>query len=324
MKWNPIGKTGGDYKFIGTFYGQNHFISGIYVSENCAYVGLFGNSNGIEDLTIKNSYIKNLGWITGGISGSVGKKISNCKNINTIVIGGSNSSWSYTGGVIGNISLNGIVENCYNYGTIKVDVSNARVIGGVIGCGSGSSCQINNCINNGNVFALNCERVGGIVGNCNFTSKISNCQNYGKINGKENIGGIIGTLAYSSYKTNSTLEKCYNSGEVIGNNIVGGIVGNLGGSIGNGTVKQCYNKGKVTGTTNVGEILGNSDCTTIVDTITADTPGNLLKDLFWLNGVNNNLPAIGNIDLTDGQKEEYNINLTDENYTYEQFLDLWE
>ena len=101
--WTPVGKTKNTNEFIGTFEGQNCYIQGVYVNQEANFGGIFGNSNTIQNLTIKNSYIEG-GTATGGIVGALrGGKVENCHNINTTVICKEGNYYT-VGGVVGQIS----------------------------------------------------------------------------------------------------------------------------------------------------------------------------------------------------------------------------
>ena len=67
-KWTPIGTKG--KKFSGTFDGQGHTISGLYMKSNGNYLGLFGllASNGksvVKNFKLTNTYFENTGTGTG-------------------------------------------------------------------------------------------------------------------------------------------------------------------------------------------------------------------------------------------------------------------
>ena len=309
VQWKPIGKTY-DNRFLGTFDGKEHIIKGIYVNETSENAGLFGDSNITQNLIIKDSYVKNTSYLTGGLVGVSRGKISNCKNINTTVVGGKyeygTNVLSYTGGIVGQSNSNKIIEKCSNSGKVYVE-NDGICVGGIVGVAMKNN-QIKECENKGDVNAYDAYSVGGIVGHSNAYVTIDNCQNYGKITGLVRVGGITGVI-----NNNSIVEKCYNTGKINGTQQVGGILGLLTGTKGNETVQYCYNKGEVTGTTNVGEMIGCSDCTTIVDEIVSGSAGNVLKDLVWLQN-SNSLPGIGNISLTTEQETSYNIKSTTQSY----------
>ena len=84
VKWTAIGKTSNNM-LKGTFEGNNHTIKGVYVNDSTDFNGIFGNTNSVLNITIKNSYIKG-GSCTGGIVGTLRSgTVENCHNINTQV-----------------------------------------------------------------------------------------------------------------------------------------------------------------------------------------------------------------------------------------------
>ncbi len=67
-EWIPIGDA--FHEFSGKFDGSGHSISGMYCSSDSGFVGLFGRiiDGSVENLTIKNSYIRGVYYV-GGIAG---------------------------------------------------------------------------------------------------------------------------------------------------------------------------------------------------------------------------------------------------------------
>lgn len=337
-KWEPIGigPSSENKIFIGIFEGNNNYIKGVYVNskKNENGHGLFGNSHTIQNLTIKDSYIKGETLCIGGVVGALRLgKIENCHNENTMVIleegegrivGGvigqvsSGTQGAYnctnTGNVIGNsMSSKGNTEaggvagrvstkisNCTNHGMVTGVGAN---VGGVVGC-AGTSSMVIGCYNNGTVTGPG--HTGGIIGCANSNSTISECVNSGTVTGYiVYVGGIVGLMSHDDNVTNSTLEKCYNIGEINGDTSVGGVVGLLGGSEGQGTVVECYNKGKVSGTTKVGEVIGNE---------TNKTGLNTVNKLFYKTNTRG-LTAIGG----EEDNETNKIKGVTDDLTYEQF-----
>ena len=80
-QWIPIGNCNEDSgnlaydtddknAFSGTFNGNNHKITGIYIDTEENFTGLFGYNEGIiENLIVADSYIKSNTSYIGGISG---------------------------------------------------------------------------------------------------------------------------------------------------------------------------------------------------------------------------------------------------------------
>ena len=255
--WTPIGN--GLNLFGGTFDGQGHTVSGIYInSEN---EGLFGYNEGtIKNIGVTESYIKGE-YSVGGVCSSNYGTISNCYNSGTV------SGNSYVGGVCGRNYSGSTISNCYNSG----NVSGSEYIGGV--CGSGTT--ISYCYNTGTVSGS--EYIGGV---CGSGTTISYCYNSGPINGTgedSKVGGVCGSGATISYCHNTgtvsgseyiggvcgnnygTISNCYNTGTVSGSNqYIGGVCGNN-----YSTISNCYNTGTVSGNTFVGGVCGLNDGATI-------------------------------------------------------------
>ena len=126
--WTPIGNS--DSVFAGTFDGNGHTISGLYINitgsyssatKGRLYQGLFGC---VEDGAVQNLIV------TGSVT------IGNEKSVNV----------SYIGGIVG-INDDGKVQNCGFYGTVsaKQNVLNTpkdctKDNGGVVGKGKAAKC----------------------------------------------------------------------------------------------------------------------------------------------------------------------------------------
>ena len=132
--------------FSGTFDGQGHTVSGIYINSENNFQGLFGYNGGtIKNIGVTESYIKG-DYCVGGVCGrNYDGTISNCYN------SGNVSSNDYNvGGVCGD-NYHGTISNCYNSGTINGDSH----VGGVCGRNYGT---ISNC------YYLEGTAEGGIDG----------------------------------------------------------------------------------------------------------------------------------------------------------------
>ena len=91
--WIPIGTIKKNVQDkLGTFEGNNCTITGVYINNNASFEALFGYSNVINNLTIKDSYIKGNSGIAGIVAFLL-QSIENCHNKNTIVYGSRFRSW---------------------------------------------------------------------------------------------------------------------------------------------------------------------------------------------------------------------------------------
>ena len=252
-EWIPIGSDSSRYR--GTFNGDGHTISGLYIDSNDYYQGLFGylstdgdNTGTVQNLTVSGSVSGYL--YVGGVVGYNGGNVINC------TFSGSVSGVSSVGGVVGD--NRGTVENCYNIGSVtgpdNVNSETIVNVGGVVGS---NSFTVTNCYNTGSVtgpVSVNGKttvNVGGVVGYNGGT--VENCYNTGTVTGPDSVNGetIVNVGGVVGWNSSGTVENCYNTGTVTGpvsasgNNSVrvGGVVGyNSSSSI----VTNCYNTGTVT------------------------------------------------------------------------------
>lgn len=187
-EWTPIGL--GKHPFQGTFNGNGHKVSGIYVTKITEVQGLFGWLSGgvIENVGVIDSYMSG-GRHVGGVCGwSTQGSISNSYNAGLIEGGGS----SHVGGVCG-WSLFGSITNSYNVGSIEGGID--ANVGGV--CGVSQSGSISNSYNAGSVTVTatggSTTRVGGVCGGNFDLSSITNSYNAGQVTGQEaSVGSVCG------------------------------------------------------------------------------------------------------------------------------------
>ena len=180
--WYPIGTNSN--KYTGTFDGNGHTISGLYIDSDDDYQGLFGYVSGtVKDLSVSGS-VKGNDYV-GGVVGWNDGSVINC------AFSGSVSGSDHVGGVVGDNG--GTVENCYNTGS----VSGVSPVGGVVGQNSGS---VKNCYNIGEVSG---NYVGGVVGYND--GNVENCYNTGKVTGSSDYSFIGGVVGYNI----TTVTGCY-------------------------------------------------------------------------------------------------------------------
>lgn len=200
-QWTPIGYNKGtddNIPYNGTFDGNGHTVSGIYINTSEDYQGLFGYigiGGTVKDLGIEKSRIKG-GNNVGGIAGYSSGTIEDCYNTGS-VSGGDN-----VGGIAG--TADG-AKDCHNEGT----VSGSDCVGGILGSGADLNGVVNRCYNTGDISGEG--GVGGIAGR-NILG-VTNSYNTGTISG-EYASGIAGGSRMG-------VVNCYNIGKV-GYNAISG------------------------------------------------------------------------------------------------------
>ena len=201
--WTPIG-TSFDNSYTGTFDGGGHTITGLAVTTNDQFVGLFGYLNRAG--TVKNVVMEGI-QIT------------------------SNHMFGCTGGMVGYSW--GTIENCSVSGSVSATVS----VGGVVGVqrdGSITGCSSSATVK-GTLY------VGGVAGWTNFGATLTACYATGnviiEIAPTQNIsgGGLVG------FNDGISLLSCYATGNVTSTGSSTGYV-HIGGFLGDNytTVTACY------------------------------------------------------------------------------------
>ena len=188
-EWTPIGTYGNP--FWGGFDGGGHTITGMTITGDGDYVGLFGechnftaDSSYIKSVTVKGANISGHSHV-GAIAGE-GANISDCYSIENTIC----AAWC-VGGICG--SLTGNISGCYN----SSSVSGNSTAGGIMGSASSERTVgvVEYCYNIGAVTVRQQDSsVGGITDASAHRYNISNCLNCGKITGNgKNVGGIAGS-----------------------------------------------------------------------------------------------------------------------------------
>ena len=189
--WTPIGNNSKTY--MGTFDGQGHTISGLYVNEaKKDNVGLFCYINcsaKIMNVGVTDSYFRGNNHV-GGVCGYANSNCSLTNCYNTGTVSGNN----YVGGVCG-YARDGSLTNCYNTGTVKGEL----YVGGV--CGYSFENSLSHCDNTG---AVSGNAAGGVCGYARDGS-LTNCYNTGTVKGELYVGGVCGFFN----TTACSLTNCY-------------------------------------------------------------------------------------------------------------------
>ncbi len=268
--WTPIGDYSKNASFRGTFDGQDHKITGLYLKNNTTdfsnvnnyYKALFGYCDGvtIKNLSVYGEALASSGRYIAGIAGSVHaiythrtSIIENCHSYVTMTGTPTNNMlYGYAG--IAAAAKDTIIRNCSN----NADITGYQgYTGGIVADASNGTVTIENCWNTGNVHLRGWQSdfrgVGGIAGRLENTATVTNCYNTGNISFfyktqriAQAAGGIVGLVGdtRTSSSTNVTLTGCYSMGEISGeyddNASMGALVG---GSIGDKTTltaEKCF------------------------------------------------------------------------------------
>lgn len=259
-EWTSIGSS--EKPYIGTFQGNGHSVSGIYIdADDRDYVGFFGKmtqaDSWIYDVYLKHCYVKGRDY-TGGICGHSTERIEGCQYEGIV------DGQDYTGGICGGIGerivsctsyanvtgrnmVGGIcgysicwIEKCKNLGQCK----GKDIVGGV--CGNVKSGVVIRCENEGNVTGESCT--GGVCGE-NRSGSLRVSINSGNIHGSTICGGVVG-------RNMTKVIDCYNTGDIFGVSFAGGIAG-LNNSRTKGTIVRCYSIGKIRKGKGFGGICGS-------------------------------------------------------------------
>ncbi|MCL2688260.1 MAG: hypothetical protein FWE57_00240 [Chitinispirillia bacterium] len=135
-------------------------------------------------------------------------------------------------GLFGVIGEDGIVRGI---GVDNAEIIGHHTVGTIAGVNYGT---VDGCFGSGTVKASRQESsAGGLVGVNGGI--ISNSHSYAVVDGRENVGGLVGFLTIAP---KGEISQSYAVGSVNGTSRVGGLAGRVFG----GTVSDCYAAGKVT------------------------------------------------------------------------------
>lgn len=203
--WSPIGDI---TPFKGTFDGNGHTISDLYINNPGYDLGLFGRADGaqIKNVTVignvTGSHVEDdiqsgtyVGLIIG--LGTSATRLTNCESI------GSVTGYSYVGGIAGIVpSSDGVITSCTNHATVK-SIGQGSYIGGIVGMGRGVSL----CVNFADV-TTDGNNVGGLAGQIspdNNGQGMSDCMNVGNVKGRSIVGGLAGDCSAAENGNNYSI-----------------------------------------------------------------------------------------------------------------------
>lgn len=260
--------------FAGTFEGNNHTITGYYITDNQSGMGFFSeiSKSGI----VKNLKLKGRIAPTGSTS-IIGALCA--RNYGAIVncsFDGSVSASDYVGGLVGINKLGGIIADCDCQGYITGE----HFTGGICGENMGTILRSTNGarVNTEerdvslSLEEINLEKTINLLG---FADDTDEKESDSMRKGIVDTGGIAGLSI-------GVIQKCVNNGyvgyEKIGYN-VGGIAGRQ-----SGYMVDCVNNGKIYGRKDVGGITGQAEPYVTID-FTQDTVRQLSDNISKLHDI---------------------------------------
>ena len=297
-KWTPIGTDSS--KYTGTFDGNGHTISGLYINSTAANTGMFGrigSSAVVKNLTLADSVIRSTKNYTGAITGYIddAASVTNCHTKNSVQI----TAAKYTGGITGYQDDTSTLTRCSN----AAEVTGANNVGGISGYNwSKSSASLTDSYNRGSVSGSNL--VGGICAQIYIGGTVSDVYNLGTVQATGTAGGITGVFRWG------TIKSAYNAG-IVKATAKGGVAGRLEASSSSRTVQNVFYSDEY-------EAVGNlNGCTIQNGTATAKTSDGLKaltsEDLGGgfaadTNGINSGYPVLawqnGTVKSDDPEKDD--------------------
>ena len=264
--WTPIGDQASNKDYRGTFDGQNHKITGLYLENTGAfnsvssyYTGLFGLCDGatVKNLSVYGEakaitrYVAGIVGCACGVSTHRTATIENCHNYVTLTGEATNDQIYGHAGVVAT-AQDAVIRGCSNRAEIT---GYEGYTGGIVAVASHGETTIENCWNTGKIHLRGWQSrfrgVGGIAGCLENTVTVTNCYNTGNISFyyktqkiAQAAGGIVGLVGSTSGTHSIALTGCYSMGEISGeyddNASMGALVG---GSIGDNTTltaEKCF------------------------------------------------------------------------------------
>lgn len=180
------------YMFKGTFDGQGHSISGIYMKCTAGNRSLFGSVGG--DAAFRNFSLIHSYFELPSASGKSGFGVLIARTASR-----------------SNIQISNVTIDC----VIKEDGAAFSSVGGMIGKieASRSKVTIENCAVHGKILTTGTQ-IGGFIGNADEQSVqivMRNCTNTAEIHGNDYCGGLIGFAEVEK----ATLTECVSNGKIV-------------------------------------------------------------------------------------------------------------
>ena len=288
IDWTPIG-IDYNHRYTGTFDGGGHTITGLKITGNDQYAGLFGHiGSGGKVMNVKLE----------------GVLIESDNEMSTV---GGIAGWSY-----------GTIENCLVSGSVSGSGKNGSA-GGVVGYQNGgflTGCSSSAKVNAGGI-------AGGVAGTSALGATLTACYATGDVTlesrgtGTYYAGGVVGINTNSS-----TLIACYAWGSVSGSGSGTIYVGGVTGDNLDGTLTACYHaNGTVSGPDGTtGGVAGRNYKAIYDPVITACYWG----DNGQTQGIGYNQAGTGGTMLVDGKRVIWTIAMISMNQALQEAGSEWQ
>ena len=238
IDWTPIG-IDYNHRYTGTFDGGGHTITGLKITGNDQYAGLFGHigSGGkVMNVKLEGVQIESDNGMSdvGGVAGYSRGTLENCSVSGSVSGSGENG---FAGGVVG-YQDGGFLTGCSSSATV-----NAGCIAGGV-AGSTYSATLTACYATGDVTLESSSTgtyyAGGVVGDNSNRSTVIACYAWGSVSGSGSgtiyVGGVTGN------NTEGTLTACYHANGTVSSpdGTTGGVAGRNYKTYNDPVITACY------------------------------------------------------------------------------------
>ena len=233
----PIGSL--QQPFKGKFYGGRHSIRNLYINraglEGIGLFGALGPGAKVEELSIAHAVVRGrmqVGVLAGFNNGGQIKKLT----LENVSVYGAQAK---VGALVG---VNGGDGEIINSRLSSGTVTGAGKVGGLVGENKDDSVIQGSSVGSAVTVGATNDAAGGLVGENGGSAKIENSYADASVNGRDDVGGLVGYDRSSARP--SSIELSYSRGSIraSGQNI-GGLAGRQSASI----IKKSYAKASVQG-----------------------------------------------------------------------------
>jgi len=249
-------------------------------------------TNAINSGNIEASVASTVGGILGVVTNFI-VDIDSAVNYGEIT-GGANTAGGIVGGILGGDSIT-TINNVVNNGNISgVEITGAGIIAR-FGSAPGAELNIENAVNNGDVYGS--RQLGGIIGLGGWGAviNISHVTNYGAINptlANATSGGIAGNIDQPlATPASFLLEWAINNAPVNGS-LVSGILGRAGGTAPGGfTIRNTIQNGDIGPSATTIVRMSTTQCPVFIEntfynsTLTNVPMSNIITGAFTIDGI---------------------------------------